>query len=170
MRNEQRLTKVGVAVQGFGQSKMHLGMVKFQIPRPASDADPDPTPLAARRPRDPPQLPVTRDPSSRSDKAIHDLTRTLCFTVTRAGKQSQTLPKTSQDKMAATRTMTKTAATLQELIDGNGRYVQVALDAISPRSLDAGAASPMRWTIAAICGRPRAAEPADETACSRRIR
>ena len=35
-RNGQRLTKVGVAVQGFGQSKMilHAGMVKFQIPRP----------------------------------------------------------------------------------------------------------------------------------------
>lgn len=30
--------------------------------------------------------------------------------------------------MAATRTMTKTAATLQELIDGNSRYVQGSLD------------------------------------------
>jgi hypothetical protein len=36
--------------------------------------------------------------------------------------------------------MTKTAATLQELIDGNSRFVQVALDAISPHSLNAGAA------------------------------
>jgi hypothetical protein len=42
--------------------------------------------------------------------------------------------------MAATRTMTKTAATLQELIDGNSRFVQVVLDAISSHSLNAGAA------------------------------
>ena len=36
--------------------------------------------------------------------------------------------------------MTKTAATLQELIDGNSRYVQVALDAILSHYLNAGAA------------------------------
>ena len=94
--------------------------------------------LVARPPRDPLQFPVTRNPLSRSDKAVHGLTH--AHRDSQAIIVSQTLPKTSQDKMAGTRTMTKTAATLQELIDGNSRFVQVALDAISSHSLDAGAA------------------------------